>query len=111
MIRTRKRLAQAKNMTRKNIRSSPKEFLTAVRTHNLAVRGERELLRKQSTRRQEKAFQKNPWQFAKSACTLSSQIVPTFSSSDVLTHFSQMFSSATSNYTTLPHWVQSVIPP
>ena len=56
-----------------------------------------------------KAFQKNPWRFVKSACTLSSQITPTFSSSDALTHFSQMFSSAASNYTTLPHWVQSVV--
>ena len=51
MIRTRKRLAQAKNTARKNIRSSPKDFLTAVRTHNLAVRGERELLRNQEARK------------------------------------------------------------
>ena len=46
--------------------------------------------------------------FMESACTLSSQIAPTFSSSNALTHFSQMSSSATSTY--LPHWVQLVMP-
>jgi len=72
IVRSRKRLAHAKNIARRSIRSSPREFLTGVRTHNLAVRGERELLRNQSTRRQEKAFQENPWRFAKSACSPSS---------------------------------------
>ena len=65
MIRTTKKLAQVKNTAWRHIRSSPREFLTDVRTHTLAVRSERELLYKQSTRRQEKAFQKNPWRFAK----------------------------------------------
>ena len=74
------------------------------------MRGEHELLRKQSTRRQEEAFRQNPWRFAKSVCRCSSQIAPTFSSSDAITHFSQSFSNATSNYTTLPQWVPSVMP-
>jgi len=110
IVRSRKRLAHAKNIARRSIRSSPREFLTGVRTHNLAVRGERELLRNQSTRRQEKAFQENPWRFAKSACSPSSQTAPTFSSGDAFTHFSELFSSTSSTYTTLPHWVHSVMP-
>jgi len=109
IVRSRKRLAHAKNIARRSIRSSPREFLTGVRTHNLAVRGERELLRNQSTRRQEKAFQENPSRFAKSACSPSSQTAPTFSSGDAFTHFSELFSSTSSTYTTLPHWVHSVM--
>lgn len=67
-------------------------------------------LNQQSTRKQESAFKRNPWSFAKSACQESSKSMPIFSSSEALVHFSTSFSSSQSNYSSLPSWINTVFP-
>jgi len=111
IVRVTKKLAQGKNALRRScFRRSPREFLNAVRTHNAAVRSQREFQQRQATQRQEKAFRANPWQFAKSACSLSSQLEPTFSPTEALDYFSQSFSGVNSAYTSLPPWVLEYMP-
>ena len=63
IVKVTKKLAQAKNALRSSgFHRSPREFLNAVRTHNAAVRTQREFQQRQTTRKQEKAFRNNPWQ-------------------------------------------------
>ena len=110
IVRMKNTLAQAKNRLRQNFHRLPGKFLNAVRTHNLAVRCQREFQHQQATRRQEKAFCSNPWKFAKSACTTSSQLEPTFSLADASQYFSQSFSDDGSAYASLPSWVYDYSP-
>ena len=96
---------------RKQISSSPGTFLNSVRVHNKFVK----LSGKQaeiSSRRQDKAFKDNPWQFAKSACSDSdkSSATPSFSCNEAWDYFSSSFSNETSNYQALLGWVNNFMP-
>ena len=64
----------------------------------------------QNTRIQESAFKRNPWSFAKSVCSNTSKVLPTFSKSEVFQHFSQSFSNTNSKYINHPPWIHSVMP-
>ena len=67
-------------------------------------------MNQQNTRRQESAFKRNPWSFAKSVCSNSSKVLPTFSKLEAFQHFSQSFSNTNSKYIDLPPWIHSVMP-
>ena len=99
ILRVYKSLAKSKNRLRQGMHcsSGSSEFLAAVKAHNKATRSARSLQNSQSTRRQESAFRKKYWSFAKSACSDSSKMVPTFSEAEAFAYFSNSFSSSLSN--------------
>ena len=103
-----KRLAEIKNLARKDFNSNPTSFLNAVRVHNRMKQTSRTLERQHSTRKQEKAFRRNPWRFAQSAVTNYEPLVPSFSSEVCFNHFRTTFAdSGKFTYNTLPDWVQA----
>ena len=103
-----KRLAEMKNLARKDFNSNPTSFLNAVRVHNRMKQTSRTLERQHSTRKQEKAFRRNPWRFAQSAVTNYEPLVPSFSSEVCFNHFRTTFAgSGKFTYNTLPDWVQA----
>lgn len=90
VLRASKSLAKTKNQLRRGI-SSTSGTGVFLEAHNKTRKCARNLLSVQSTRRQQSAFRKNPWSFAESACNESSKLMPTFSKSEGLAHFSNSF--------------------
>ena len=111
LIKLSKKLAVAKNNARRCIRLETQTFLNSVRMHNKIVKLSRKSSQESSTRRQEKGFRNNPWQFAKSACTDSEDASsPTFTSSDACQYFSDSFSKTHSTNQSLPSWIYDSMP-
>ena len=57
-----------KNSSRKLMKSSPHRFFNLVRAYNRAKKARDRWLEGYNLRKNERAFRKNPWHFAKSAC-------------------------------------------
>ena len=101
-----------KNENRHLLSSNPQAYLQMVRAHNKVSSAERKWKLERSTIKQERAFWKNRWSFAKSVVEGSQpNTKPSFSSAEAYTYYSNSFAkSANDTYKGLPHWIGEVMP-
>ena len=104
-------LRQEKNKNRGRIVDQPQAFLHSMRAHNKALKDLNSWKRQRSSVKQEQAFWKNRWSFAKSACQpgMSVPSEPTFNSQTALAFFRSQH-SPNDNETLIPSWVRQVLP-
>ena len=104
------RLAREKNQARTTFRENPRQFLQLVRSHHRLVQAARTQTAAKSTVKQEQAFQRNLWQFAKSVCEQTRKVPPNFSANEAYNHFENVFSERGVKYTEMPEWVVNYTP-
>ena len=63
-----------------------------------------------SARKQERAFCENPWSFSKSVCCPKTAANPSFTMETGLNHFQSSFEASGPQYSSLPAWVEEVMP-
>ena len=81
-----------------------------MRAHNRAKRASDDLSQQRSSRKQEKAFKRNPWKFSKSVCDAQNAPSPTFSMAKFLDYFQSAYSGDMATYDGLPAWINDVMP-
>lgn len=109
VLRAKVRLTVEKNRLRRSIRSSPIQFLCAVRAHNRLCKATRAQDLSRSTKKQERAFRSNPWKFAKSVCMDGEhQIEPSFTMQAGLQYFQESFNAPHPVYSGLPSWCTDI---
>ena len=69
-------LRKEKNMSRKLFKQNPSRFHNINRLYSKAVKAKANLSSNQMLRKNESAFRKNPWQYAKSVCEPKSHQEP-----------------------------------
>ena len=104
------RLAREKNQARTTFRDNPRQFLQLVRAHHRLVQTSRTQTAAKSAMKQEQAFRRNPWQFAKSVCGQTRNIPPNFSAEEAYSHFENVFSDRMVQYTKMPKWAVNYTP-
>ena len=104
------RLAREKNQARTTFRDNPRQFLQLVRAHHRLVQTSRTQTAAKSAMKQEQAFRRNPWQFAKSVCEQTRNVAPKFSAEEAYSHFENVFSDRMVQYTGMPEWVVNYTP-
>ena len=102
-------LAIMKKKARMNIRNAPGEFLNIMRLHNKALNDKKRQEEKLSALKQERAFWKNRWKFTKSVLEDNGK-EPAFPAAAAHEFFSTSFGSSSDLYSSLPAWVQEVMP-
>ena len=91
--------------------SNPKAFLNAVRAHNKALKASSTEFSMRSIQQQEKKFRENPYKFGKHVIRGKECTNPSFDKASAFNHFQQSFSDQSCEYTVLPDWVESAMPP
>ena len=95
-------LTREKNLARMSFADNPGRFLQLVRSHNKLIQVSRTVSHAKSTMKQELAFRRNPWQFAKSVCQESNN---TFTADEAYIYFGNAFSDTQITYSHIPDWV------
>ena len=103
-------LRSTKNRLRKEFKTNRQEFLRSVRVHNRAMRDLQNWKSARSNRKQEGAFWRDRWKFAKSVCQESTpDEPPLFSCNTAFSHFADIFSKRNNcdfGSNCLPTWIE-----
>ena len=111
VVKLTNRLAKAKNLERRSIREDARPFLHAVRLHNRVKKASTNFTSFRSACKQERAFKKNPWSFAKSVCCSKVLVQPTCGPEACFNYFKASFDISNGlEYTSFPSWIVDVMP-
>lgn len=104
-------LRLTKNQSRCYMKSDPQGFHNLMRAHNQAKKVCDRIQSGRSFRASERAFKKNPWHFAKSACAQPEKSVDSLacSADDAFKYFSESFQDEGS-YMGFPEWIENLMP-